>query len=158
MRKTLTALALVFGSLAAASPSPALAEARALVVGINEYDQGARLYGAVADARDIAASLRRFGLQDVTMLTDRAATRTAIEAAWTSMAARASPGDTLVLTYAGHGYHEPDLNGDEALITPGDDRDENFLLSAFSPARPLERLIDDDIDLWLKEAADKGLR
>ena len=156
MRKTLTALALVFGSLAAASP--ALAEARALVVGINEYDQGTRLYGAVADARDIAASLRRFGLQDVTMLTDRAATRAAIEDAWKSMVARASPGDTVVFTYAGHGYHEPDLNGDEALITPGDDRDENFLLSAFSPARPLERLIDDDIDLWLKEAADKGLK
>ena len=70
MRKALTAFALIGASAAA---SPVWAEARALVVGINEYDQGAPLFGAVADAQDISASLKRFGVQDVTMLLNRQA-------------------------------------------------------------------------------------
>ncbi len=155
MRKALTAFALIGASAAA---SPVWAEARALVVGINEYDQGAPLFGAVADAQDISASLKRFGVQDVTMLLNRQASKAAIESAWREMTARAAPGDTLIFSYAGHGYKEPDQNGDEALVVAGDKEDENLILSAHSSANPLERIVDDELDLWFAAALDKGVK
>jgi len=45
-------------------------EVRALVIGIDAYRHVRPLKGAVADAWDIASSLRRVGVQDVTDLID----------------------------------------------------------------------------------------
>lgn len=153
MRRMLTALALI----CLWSP-PLKAEIRALSIGIDDYDYGEQLQGAVADAKDIGESLTRFGLQDVTLLLNREADRAAIEAAWREMVARAAPGDLLILTYSGHGGYEPDRNGDEALLDPSDLHDEHFALSGFTPEDPSERILDDELDLWFREALEKGLR
>lgn len=153
MRRMLTALALI-----CLWSAPLKAEIRALSIGIDEYDHGEQLRGAVADARDIGESLTRFGAQDVTLLLNREADRAAIEAAWREMVARAAPGDLLILTYSGHGGYEPDLNGDEARLDPSDLYDEHFALSGFKPENPRERILDDELDLWFREALEKGLR
>ncbi|MDD2870012.1 caspase family protein [Neomegalonema sp.] len=156
MRRRMGLLACLL-PLALWSP-PLRAEPRALTIGINAYDHERPLSGAVADARDIARSLGRLGVRDVTSLLDRKADRAAVEAAWRAMVARAAPGDLLILTYSGHGGHEPDLNGDEALLDPRDVSDEHFALSGFSSRTPQERILDDELDLWFREALEKGLR
>lgn len=155
MRNSLTALPQL---CALGAASPVMAEIHALVVGIDEYDQPPRLYGAVADAQDVEASLRRFGAQDVTLLTNRAASKAAIESAWREIVARTAPGDALVFAFAGHGSHEPDQNGDEAQMIPGDTQDENFILSGWRSSNPLERIVDDEIDLWFAMALEKGAK
>ena len=69
-------------------------EIHALVVGIDEYDHASRIYGAVADAEDIAASLQKFGARpdNVTILLDREARKARIQSAGRRMAERAAPG------------------------------------------------------------------
>ncbi|MGH6815705.1 MAG: caspase family protein [Hyphomicrobiaceae bacterium] len=154
----------IFGSVvalaatAAAMAGPGMAERRALLVGINVYDKLPTLEGSVADAQDIANSLRRQNVRDVMLLLDRQATRAAIEQAWRAMTARARPGDTLIFAYAGHGGQEPEaVPGSEA-----DGMDEAFLLSGFDPRRGSpgygERLVDNDLAVWFKEIEGRGLR
>ncbi len=93
--------------------SPARGEpVHALVIGIDSYrSQGGApldLRGAVNDARDIAAALDELGAVSVRMLLNEDAHREAIFTTWREMRDAASPGDTLVLTYAGHGAQEPE--------------------------------------------------
>ena len=54
---------------------PGEGQVRALVIGIDAYRHVRPLKGAVPDARDIEASLRRTGVADVTSLIDDAADR-----------------------------------------------------------------------------------
>ncbi len=99
-----------------------MSDRRALCVGINEFENlptGSWLYGCVNDARDTAALLRTefgFGPRDVTVLTDKKATKKAIMAKLTSMVKLAEAGQIrhLVFTYSSHGTQVPDLNGDES--------------------------------------------
>ena len=70
--------------------------------------------------------------------------------------ARRAHGDTLVLTYAGHGGQEP-------ARVPGSERDgldEMLLLSGFTSSGPgtRERIRDDELNLWFAEAGERGLR
>ena len=138
--------------LALAAAAPAAAERTfGLVIGIDDYAFIPDLHGAVNDARDIADALEGLGA-DVTLLLDGDATRAAVIDGWTSILDKATPGDRLVVSYAGHGSNEPEhLAGSEA-----DGRDENFLLAGFAPrgAAAGERLRDDEIaDLLAKSAA-----
>ncbi|MEL6532265.1 MAG: caspase family protein [Pseudomonadota bacterium] len=134
-----------------ASGSGACAERlHGLVIGIDDYAFVSDLHGAVNDARDIADALEGLG-GDVTMLLDGEATRAAILSAWEAILTRAAPGDTLVISYAGHGSHEPEHSvGSEA-----DGRDENFLLAGFAPrgASAAERIRDDEIAELLRRSA-----
>ena len=122
-----------------------------LVVGIDDYTYITDLHGAVNDARDIADALTSIGAE-VTLLTDAAATREAIMGRWEDIIAAASPGDRLIVSYAGHGSNEPEH-------TPGserDGRDENFLLAGFAPRgeAAAQRIRDDEIaDLLARSAA-----
>ncbi|MEO0361518.1 MAG: caspase family protein, partial [Pseudomonadota bacterium] len=144
-----TAAACAFG-LAAAFAGESDAAAYAVVVGIDDYAEFSDLEGAVNDARDIAGALRRRGA-DVVMLTDAAATRSAIVRAMRDQLAKAKAGDVVVFTYAGHGVQLAEaLVGDEA-----DGRDESFALHGFAPTGPgaAERLRDNDIAMLLKSAA-----
>lgn len=141
---TACAALLVSGSAACAE------RLHGLVIGIDEYAFVSDLHGAVNDARDIADALEGLG-GDVTMLLDAEATRAAILSAWEAILARAAPGDTLVISYAGHGSHEPEHSaGSEA-----DGRDENFLLAGFAPrgASAGERIRDDEIAALLRRSA-----
>lgn len=90
---------------------------RALVVGIGEYQHVSRLNGPVNDAEDMAAFLtqhRGYDEGDIRILRDSEATRKNILAAvdeWLVQGTR--PGDEVFLYYSGHGFQQPDVDGDE---------------------------------------------
>ena len=91
---------------------------KALLVGINRYpDPGNELKGCVNDVRQMADTLkRRFGFPadgNLRTLTDGRATTKAILDGLAWLADGASPGDSLVFHYSGHGSQVPDRNGDE---------------------------------------------
>ena len=90
---------------------------RALLIGINEYAiPGANLRGCVNDVALVANALRElygFSDGDITLLTDSAATRAAIESGIEGLVGSARPGDVLYLHYSGHGSNVPDRNHDE---------------------------------------------
>ncbi len=132
----------------------ALGETRALVVGVDRYHYIEPLKGAVNDARDIFAALEKLDVRDRTLLLNDRATKAAIRDAWADMVARAAPGDLLIFTYAGHGGQEPEnVKGTEA-----DGKDENFILAGFSGKSRRgrrERIVDNEIHQWLKQAVEK---
>lgn len=133
----------------------AQAEVRALVIGIDEYQHGSSLKGAVADAQDIAAALKALGVKDLRVRLNAEATRDNLVQDWRDLVARAQPGDTLVLTYAGHGSQQPErVEGSEE-----DGKDEILLLGGYTEKGDgtRERILDDEFNQWFKEANDKGL-
>ena len=89
---------------------------RAVVVGINDYtgiepSGRSNLSCCVSDARSIAGLLPdAFGFEasDITVLTDKAATRAAVLAALQTMIGSSQPGDVAAFYYSGHGTVEPD--------------------------------------------------
>lgn len=89
----------------------------AICVGINDYSWlggGNSLRGCVNDARewaDLLLSFYRF--TDVHLLLDGDATPQAFRAALSRIAERAVPGDTVAITYSGHGTRVADADGDE---------------------------------------------
>jgi len=126
----------------------------ALVIGIDDYRFQRGLYGAVNDARLIAAALEKAGVADISLLLNAEASRAAIEAAWERMVAKSHPGDTFVVTYAGHGAQEPDQNRDET-----DGKDEVLVLGGFRPQRPGigERILDDELNRWFAKVPDRQI-
>ncbi len=86
---------------------------RALCIGINDYPGTANdLAGCVNDARDWADVLDKRGFS-VTTLLDGAATKAGMVAAIQDLIGSAVRGDSLVITYSGHGTFVPDASGDE---------------------------------------------
>jgi len=91
---------------------------KALLVGINRYpDPRNELQGCVNDVRQMADTLKtRYGFPgdgNMRILTDARATTKAILDGLAWLTAGASPGDSLVFHYSGHGSQVPDRNGDE---------------------------------------------
>mgnify|MGYP001806212073 CR=1 FL=1 len=142
----------------ASSPAPA-APIHALVIGINDYRFPSRsltrLNGAVRDAEDVADAIRALG-GEVTLLTDGAATRDAIEAAWKATVARAPRGSTMFLTFSGHGGQEPELR-------PGlevDGKSETTLLGGFTTDTregTRERIFDQEWKAWIRMAEGRNV-
>ena len=154
----LASLAPFFFAGVALVAAPALSGTYALVVGIDQYEAERNLEGAVADARHVAQALRDFGADEVALLLDRQASREAIEGQLLRYIDKASPGDSLIFTYAGHGAQAPEaIAGSEA-----DGLDEFFLLSRFNRAEPdamaRHAILDNDIRQWLLKADEKGIR
>jgi uncharacterized caspase-like protein len=146
----------VLASLAG-GPAHAADALYGLVVGIDDYLGTVNdLQGAVNDAVGIASALRAAGADDVIELHDGAATKAAIRAGWERLVAKAEPTDTIVFTYAGHGAQEPEPPGRGG---EDDGLNENFLLGGYQKEGPgsLERIVDDEMFEWLKEADDKGV-
>ncbi len=135
----------------------AKAKVYGLAIGIDQYQHFPDLEGATADARDVTRSLRQTGAQSVSMLINGKATYRAIKQGWQSMLKKARRGDTLVFAYAGHGGQEREaISGSE-----DDGMDETFLLGGFSTKTPKgrrERIVDNEINAWFKQAGDKGVR
>ena len=143
-------------AIGAVSVQAAVAETFALVVGINDYAYEKKLKGAVADADDMEQALRKFGVRSVTTLRDREATFERVSGAWTDMVRKAKSGDVIFWSYAGHGGQEPTSRKD---LEGASGKDETLLLAGFHPkSAPRERIVDKEINAWLKEAGDKGLR
>lgn len=87
---------------------------RALCIGINNYPgTDMDLQGCVNDASDWKATLESRGYTVSTLL-DNQATKAAMVAAMQSLIGSAVKGDSLVITYSGHGTYQPDTDGDEA--------------------------------------------
>lgn len=85
----------------------------ALCIGINNYPgTGMDLQGCVNDANDWAEVLQARGYA-VSMLLDTQATKAAMVQALTSVIGGAASGDSLVITFSGHGTYQPDSDGDE---------------------------------------------
>ncbi|MEL7012829.1 MAG: caspase family protein, partial [Pseudomonadota bacterium] len=116
--------------LSAAHASAEESKTVALVIGIDEYEHIGNLHGAVNDAVDIAEAVKALPNSEVTMLLNQDATREAILNTWRAKADTLNPGDTFIITYAGHGGHEPEAyKGNEV-----DGQDETLLLGGFRNA------------------------
>jgi hypothetical protein len=86
---------------------------KALCIGINNYPgTDMDLRGCVNDAEDWLAELTTRGYA-VQKLTDAQATKAALVSAIRGLAGGAASGDSVVITYSGHGTYAPDENGDE---------------------------------------------
>ena len=132
---------------------------RALVVGIDRYaDPGfTDLRGAARDARNIRWLLTEhlgFAPERIRVLTDAAATRRGIVAGirdW--LVAGSRPGARALFYFAGHGYFQPDKNGDESdgydeALVPHDAR----LVSADTrPMQVANLILDDEVGALLGE-------
>lgn len=91
---------------------------RALLVGINKYrpDLNANLEGCVNDVentRDILVNTFGFNPDNIRVLTDERATKSAILERLNWLILEAVPGDTLVFHYSGHGSQVRCREGDE---------------------------------------------
>ena len=119
---------------------------RALLIGINQYQiAGADLRGCVNDVQDVAAALVEFygfNKKDITVLTDAAATKKAMQAGIAALVRDSKKGDVAVLHYAGHGSNVPDDNDDEA-----DGRDEILCPTDLDWKDPMR-------DDWLRSTLD----
>src|SRR6185295_3057658 len=119
---------------------------RALLIGVNKYQiAGADLRGCVNDVKDMSAALiafHGFKKSDITVLTDGAATKKAIQAGIKALVRDSKKGDVAVLHYSGHGSNVPDDNGDEA-----DGRDEILCPTNLDWDDPLR-------DDWLRKTFD----
>lgn len=144
-------LVLLAISLLFAAIDVARSEIHALVIGIDDYKHEAKLAGAVADANDIEAALRLLKPASLVVLRNAEASRARLEQEWAAIVARASPNDTIVFTYAGHGGREPWTSESGRVETA-----ESFLLSQFRAPRPAEdsaeRLLGKQLQSWFKRA------
>ncbi len=135
---------------------------RALCVGINQFPFAPvnQLSGCVNDARDMADVFQRlvgFGADDVTILTDRDATKANIMGALQTMvnAARAGEIKYLVFSLSSHGTQVPDPSGEEP-----DRLNEAFCAADLAPAGQggwdvNTLIVDDELrDLFLTLPAD----
>src|SRR5688500_19636015 len=90
---------------------------RAFLVGINRYlIAGADLRGCVNDVKDLSAALVEFhGFKkgDITVVTDLAATKKAMQAGIKALLRDSKKGDVALVHYSGHGSHVPDDSQDE---------------------------------------------
>jgi hypothetical protein len=129
----------------------------ALVVGINQYQYADNrklfhLEGAVNDALLLQKVLRRADVQlpNRRVLLDNEATRGAFDRAWQDMLKTANPGDTLILTFSGHGGQQTDAPplGEE------DGKDETLLFHDFNPRNSTQgRITDDELYELFKNAS-----
>lgn len=110
---------------------------KALCIGINDYPgTGSDLAGCVNDANDWAAELGSRGFS-VTKLLDKDARHAAMSECIGGLIKDAKKGDTLIITYSGHGTWVPDSSGDEP-----DGRDEALCPWDIGSVGPL---LDDEI-------------
>jgi len=132
-------------------------EVRALVIGIDAYQFVPPLRGAVADARDIEATLRRHGVTDVTALYDAAADRSTVLRILGQLLQRSRSGDLVVVSIAGHGVQEPEhVKGSQP-----DGFDNVFVLAGFNPKTgpgTQQRIIGTEFNHVIKEFESRGVR
>ena len=103
---------------------------RALLIGINKYlIAGADLRGCVNDVTDLSGVLTEFGgfkKSDITLLTDKAATKKAMMAGIQKLLKSSKKGDVALIHYSGHGSHVPDdeppdeADGRDEILCPTD--------------------------------------
>ena len=150
--------------IAVCAACPAQAREWAIVVGIDDYVNFVPfdpanpksghfdLEGAVNDASVIRDALRleNVDLPDTRVLLNQNATLAAFQAAWAEVTAQAAAGDTIFVTYAGHGGQEREAS---APMDEADGMDETLMFADFDPDQPrVGRLNDDQLQEMLKSA------
>ncbi|MDF1736611.1 MAG: trypsin-like serine protease [Minwuia sp.] len=136
---------------------------RALLIGIDDYwDDDFDLTGSVADVERIRSLLLADGSfteDQIMVLTDAQATRANIHLAFEKwLTAQTRPDDLALLYFAGHGFHQQDLNGDEAdaideAIVPYDAN--RFRARDLIRPAVMRVIVDDDIGILLRAIADR---
>ena len=117
---------------------------RALLIGINKYKSVPKLQGSLNDIETMRQILiTRWGFSDkqITMVTDEAATRAGMLAAFEQLVKETGPNDTVYVHYSGHGSQVEDLNGDE----PEDHLDET-LVPQDGRSGEVRDITDDELD------------
>ena len=139
---------------------------RALLIGINRYADNnfTDLQGAVRDAHNMRRLLIRhlgYTSDQVRVLTDRDATRDGIIAGvrdWLLKGTR--PGARAMLYFAGHGYFQPDDNGDEQdgydeVLVPHDAR---LVSDEGRPMKIANLIRDDEVGALLDELENRRVQ
>lgn len=113
---------------------------RALCFGINDYPGDSNdLQGCVNDVTNWANLLKNQYGFNTKLLTDKQVTLSTIKSEMTNMITNAKSGDSLVITYSGHGTSVVDIDGDET-----DGKDEAICLIS-DDGKSIALLLDDDI-------------
>ncbi|MFO0769133.1 MAG: caspase family protein, partial [Nitrospiraceae bacterium] len=108
---------------------------RALLIGINRYQVLPTLNGSLNDIetmRQVLTTRWGFQPQHIAMLTDQAATRAGIFAAFERLVQETGPSDMVYVHYSGHGSQVEDVSGDEVddhldeTLVPHDGRTPNI--------------------------------
>lgn len=150
--------------------APALAEVRAVLVGVGDYQVlDADLKGPTHDVRLMAEVLAGRGVAEMVVLTadplglpDGAETgqpvRAEILAALEAAAAASDPGDTVVFYFSGHGAQAPDMSGDEGggydeILLPADAAGWKGAIGAVENA-----ILDDELQTWAQAALARGVK
>jgi hypothetical protein len=150
-------LAIWFALLVILPDGPARADDRALLIGINKYQNFKPLSAAVNDVRLMKTVVRKvwgFGPGQIKVLTDQRATAGNIRDAllnWLTLGT--GPGDRVLLYYSGHGVCVPDDTGDEP-----DGRDEALAAYDAHPAGHLRFrnvITDDELRRSLADLKDR---
>jgi len=131
---------------------------RALIVGIDDYRPLRPLYGAVADAKDLDASLKAVGVppSNIKTLLDWQATRKAIIAEMDRLVAEARAGDLAIIAFAGHGTRIKELHAN----TKPDHKDEAYVLAGYDPqsgAGKSELIAGPEMKRWIGLLDGKGV-
>jgi hypothetical protein len=140
-------LILLPGAAGAQGRQPRL---HAMVVGINDYLSPIKpLKGCVNDANDLEAQIKPLdpNVRKLLGAGTQRVTRAAFFSAWNAMLAEARQGDTLLISFSGHGTQIP---GNEP-----DGMDETLVLSGYRPSDARDRaehIIDDEIDKLARDA------
>lgn len=143
---------------------PVVAAQFGMVVGVDDYrhfqpfpapaGELSDLEGAVNDAQLIAKSMRGAGidLPDDRLLIDETATIANFLAQWRNILATAKPGDTIIVSFSGHGGQEKEVS--EPFDETTDGLDETIMFHEFDPKNSrIGRLSDDQLRALLAEAA-----
>lgn len=142
------------GELSISNPDGA--SFRALVVGIDDYQNVRKLKGAVADANDIVSSLRTMGVSDVVELTNAQADRASVLREISSLVERTKSNDVIFLSIAGHGTQEPErIKGSEP-----DGMENVFLLPQFAttPAGSVQRILGSEFNHFIRQFELRGAK
>ncbi len=164
-------LAYALSCFAAWAAGSALAETRAIVIGVSDYlVLNADLNGPSADAQLMAETLLARGVPaaGITLLASdppdvpdglatAAPTRAAILAAMQDVADRSQSGDTVLFYFSGHGSQAPDASGDEGggydeILLPADAAGWKGAIGAVENA-----LLDDELQVWVQGMMDRGI-
>lgn len=156
----------------ALSVAPAIAETRAIVIGVSDYTVlDADLKGPSHDAQLIAETLVARGVNPAEIavlasappalpagVTNAKPSRAAIMAAMQEVAAKAEAGDTVVFYFSGHGSQAPDASGDEGggydeILLPADAAGWKGAIGAVENA-----IVDDELQDWAQGLMDRGVR
>src|SRR4051812_27267299 len=120
---------------------------RALLIGVNGYDNAQDLHGCLNDVALMSEVLTGYGFAEQTLVVDPNNTRDEMLDAFEAFVAKVAKDDEAVVFYSGHGSQVLDVNGDEP-----DGRDETIVPrdSGRDEEHPVLDVTDDEINSFVR--------